>query len=151
MRGGKRTSLNNLLATFGKPGENRSLVLGGLTYAEFEKYAAVERSQDGSLSLALYAQDPVGKRVDPGTHTCRRTASMSISSPTTRSRPWRPMPQRLRIAQAVVLAGLPVPDRRHLVRPGAALRRRRGPQRLPGAQRFLGAVEEMECVAGAGF
>lgn len=32
-------SRNNLLVTFGVPGRNRSLVLGGLTYRDFEKFA----------------------------------------------------------------------------------------------------------------
>ena len=64
--GRKRKSLNNLLATFGNPGENRSLVLGGLSYEEFEKNAEVERGPS-SLAIRLSAADPVGKRVDPGT------------------------------------------------------------------------------------
>ncbi|MCE5271730.1 hypothetical protein LLH00_10655 [bacterium] len=57
---------NNLLATFGAGKARRSLVIGGLTYHEFEKWAAVTKSA-GSLSLDLWSQDPVGRRVDPGT------------------------------------------------------------------------------------
>lgn len=57
---------NNLLVTFGPQGGNTSLVFGGLTYHEFEKYVSAKKQSDG-LALALYSQDPVGKRVDPGT------------------------------------------------------------------------------------
>ena len=63
----KRTSRNNLLVTFGNPGDNRSLVMGGLTYTEFEKYAEATRNADGSLAIRLSANDPVGKRIGAGT------------------------------------------------------------------------------------
>ncbi|WP_319592446.1 hypothetical protein [uncultured Draconibacterium sp.] len=58
---------NNLLVTFGEKGqEKNSLVIGGLTYNEFEKYAQAEKLDD-RLKLALWAEDPVGKKIDPGT------------------------------------------------------------------------------------
>lgn len=63
--GRKRKSLNNMLVTFGKPGGNCSLVLGGLSYEEFEKFAEAERRPE-AIAIRLAASDPVGKRVDPG-------------------------------------------------------------------------------------
>jgi hypothetical protein len=57
-------SRNNLLATFGEKGKaKRSLVIGGLSYNEFQKYASVEK-QSGYLDIKLWADDPVGKLVD---------------------------------------------------------------------------------------
>ncbi|MFP5040883.1 hypothetical protein [Parasediminibacterium sp. JCM 36343] len=57
-------SLNNLLATFGKKGEKkRSLVIGGLTYNEFQKYASVIKKND-FLEVELKGEDPIGKLVD---------------------------------------------------------------------------------------
>ncbi len=55
---------NNLLATFGKSGQQKqSLVIGGLTYHEFQKRAMVVKQQN-QLSLQLTAMDPVGKLID---------------------------------------------------------------------------------------
>lgn len=57
---------NNLLVTFGpKGGDKNSIVIGGLTYHEFEKFAEVV-NQDDHLKLTLWAEDPVGKRIDAG-------------------------------------------------------------------------------------
>lgn len=57
-------SRNNLLATFGAKGKpKRSLVIGGLTYNEFQKYASVEKQSD-FLKVEMKADDPVGKLVD---------------------------------------------------------------------------------------
>jgi len=57
-------SRNNLLATFGAEGKpKRSLVIGGLSYNEFQKYASVEK-QSEYLNIELWADDPVGKLVD---------------------------------------------------------------------------------------
>lgn len=57
-------SRNNVLATFGKEGQRkRSLVIGGLNYNEFQKYASVIRHKD-FLEIELKANDPVGKLVD---------------------------------------------------------------------------------------
>lgn len=64
---------NNLLVTFGKPGAKRSLVIGGLTYRDFEKFARASKNSKGAaaagqdyLSIDLWGDDPVGKLVDPG-------------------------------------------------------------------------------------
>jgi hypothetical protein len=55
---------NNLLAKFGsKP--TRCLVIGGLTYHDFEKFARVDRQADG-IHLDAWSEDPVGRRVEPG-------------------------------------------------------------------------------------
>ena len=57
---------NNLLVTFGSKGEPKnSLVMGGLTYHEFEKYTKVVRQAD-KLELSMWSEDPVGKRIDAG-------------------------------------------------------------------------------------
>ena len=57
-------SYNNVLVTFGKKNNpKRSLVLGGLSYNEFRKYASVIK-QDNLLKVELKADDPVGKLVD---------------------------------------------------------------------------------------
>jgi len=53
-------SENNALCFFGDPGRTRSLVVGGLTYADFRKFMDVTETR-----LDMYADDPVGKRVDP--------------------------------------------------------------------------------------
>ena len=64
---------NNLLVTFGKQGARRSLVIGGLTYNDFEKFARASKNSKGaaaagqdSLSIDLWGDDPVGKLVEPG-------------------------------------------------------------------------------------
>ena len=64
---------NNLLVTFGKPGARRSLVIGGLIYYDFEKFARTSKNSKGSaaggqnfVSLDLWGDDPVGKLVGPG-------------------------------------------------------------------------------------
>lgn len=58
-------SKNNLLATWGAHSHRRSLVVGGLSYADFGKEAELTRTGT-ALQLALSAVDPVGKRLDPG-------------------------------------------------------------------------------------
>jgi len=59
-------SKNNILVTFGKKGKpKRSLVIGGLSYNEFQKYASVTKHDD-FLEINLKADDPVGKLVDAG-------------------------------------------------------------------------------------
>lgn len=55
---------NNLLAKFGRD-PTRCLVIGGLTYCDFEKFASVRRTTDG-LEFSCWSQDPVGRRVEPG-------------------------------------------------------------------------------------
>ena len=54
IHGGRLSSRNNLLVAFGPPGANRSLVLGGLTYHDFEKFARVGASRRAELA----ARDP---------------------------------------------------------------------------------------------
>ena len=101
--GRKRVSRNNLLATFGKAGGRRSLVMGGLTYDEFEKYASVERSADDSLAVRVYAQDPVGKRIDPGMRylpTDRFYLDFSTANPFDALESYA---HALRLAQGIVL------------------------------------------------
>lgn len=56
---------NNLLVTFGEEGKSRrSLVIGGLTYHDYQKWAAVSGSE--GMRLKLFAPDAIGKRIDPG-------------------------------------------------------------------------------------
>ena len=60
-------SRNNLLLTFGAGPTRRSLVMGGLTYADYEKFAAATKSAGApDITLDLWGADPVGKLVDPG-------------------------------------------------------------------------------------
>lgn len=57
---------NNLLVTFGEKGmPKNSLVIGGLTYNEFQKFSSVVNLKT-SLNISLTANDPVGKLVDAG-------------------------------------------------------------------------------------
>ncbi len=56
---------NNLLVTFGDGDARRSVVIGGLTYNDYVKYAQAHRKAN-SLTISLSAEDPIGKRVDPG-------------------------------------------------------------------------------------
>lgn len=59
-------SRNNLLVTFGKKSERKhSMVIGGFTYKEFQKYASVVKQND-HLQVTLKGDDPVGKLVDAG-------------------------------------------------------------------------------------
>ena len=57
---------NNLLVTFGENTSRQSLVIGGLTYHEFEKWAEVTKSGN-HIEMGLWAEDPIGKRIEPGT------------------------------------------------------------------------------------
>lgn len=67
-------SRNNLLVTFGESQSRRSLVLGGLTYADYEKFAHVrqlrrtelEIGPDGKQSLLCYLNLGVQKIDAPG-------------------------------------------------------------------------------------
>jgi hypothetical protein len=59
--------------TFGKPGTRRSLVIGGLTYDDFEKFARASKNSKGAaaagqdyVSIDLWGDDPVGKLVESG-------------------------------------------------------------------------------------
>lgn len=64
-RGAVLRCRNNLLAMFGNTSNRRCAVMGGLTYEDFEKFVRVERKEK-SLLVQLSAEDPQGKRVDPG-------------------------------------------------------------------------------------
>jgi hypothetical protein len=59
-------SPNNILATFINNGKRKSIVLGGLTYHEFSKYASVKRAGENNLSVEVFSWDPVGKLVEMG-------------------------------------------------------------------------------------
>lgn len=149
--GRKRRSLNNLLVTFGQPGATRSLVLGGLTYAEFEKVAEAERTADGSLAVSLSAQDPVGKRLDPGTRYLppdRFYVDFLNDNPFEALEAYA---ERLRLAQEIVLpvCRFPIVDTWFAQVPHFG-----GGEARPGYRArndSVGAVEEMECVARSGF
>jgi hypothetical protein len=55
---------NNLLARFGaRP--TRCLVIGGLTYHDFERFCRIDRKDD-CMELDCWSEDPVGRRVEPG-------------------------------------------------------------------------------------
>ena len=53
---------NNILCYIANREEQRSLVMGGLNYADYRKYVKVD-----STGIKMYAADPVGKKIDPGT------------------------------------------------------------------------------------
>jgi len=59
-------SPNNLLATFVSHGQRKSIVLGGLTYHDYSKYATAARGGNDDLVASVMSWDGVGKRVDPG-------------------------------------------------------------------------------------
>jgi len=59
-------SPNNLLATFLSDGKRKSIVLGGLTYHDYSKYASASRVGNDDLVASVMCWDPVGKLVDPG-------------------------------------------------------------------------------------
>lgn len=149
--GRKRKSLNNLLATFGPPGGNRSLVLGGLSYEEFEKYAEIERRPE-ALAVRLAASDPVGKRVDPGARYLvakdRFYVDFLADNPFDALEAYA---DRVRLAQPVVLpvCRFPIVDTWFAQVPHFG-----GGEDRAGywAQNdSVGAVEEMECAVRSGF
>ena len=55
---------NNMLYFLADKDRPQSLVLGGLTYADYRKF--VESEPGNNLRADLYADDPIGRRVDPG-------------------------------------------------------------------------------------
>lgn len=57
-------SPNNILATFISGRNRKSLVLGGLTYEDYSKYATVTE-QKKFISANILCWDSIGKRVDP--------------------------------------------------------------------------------------
>jgi hypothetical protein len=58
---------NNMLLCFGNEIESHSLVMGGITYSEYNKAVRVDSISPAALSVGLYAEDFVGKRLDPNT------------------------------------------------------------------------------------
>ena len=79
-REGDLLSYNNLMLCRKSEEEVQSIVFGGITYEEFVKFAEV--IDRGSKELSLYAEDPVGKRVDPGTsYLSRDRFYLEFSSP----------------------------------------------------------------------
>ncbi|MFC1463008.1 hypothetical protein ACFLQU_05305, partial [Verrucomicrobiota bacterium] len=55
---------NNILAKFGS-NPTRCLVIGGLTYHDFEKFTRIDR-RDDCIEFDVWSEDPVGRRVAPG-------------------------------------------------------------------------------------
>ena len=55
---------NNMLYFLADKDRPRSLVLGGLTYADYRKF--IESDPGNNPGADLYADDPIGRRVDPG-------------------------------------------------------------------------------------
>jgi len=60
-----KSCLNNIFALFGESGAWNCMVLGGLTYHDFEKSARISKTSHG-LRVAVWAEDPVGRLVAPG-------------------------------------------------------------------------------------
>ena len=146
-----RISLNNLLVTFGRPGARRSLVLGGLSYTEFEKYAEAARNPDGALAVRLYAKDPVGKRIDPGTRYLvddRFYVDFMTDNPFDALEAYA---RNLKLAQEIVLpvCRFPIMDTWFAQVPHFGGGEDRAGYRAQNDS--VGAVEEMECVARSGF
>lgn len=52
---------NNILCFFADSLQPRSFVVGGMIYADYRKYVRIKEED-----LRMYAEDPCGKRVDPG-------------------------------------------------------------------------------------
>ncbi len=149
--GRKRKSLNNMLATFGGRGASRSLVLGGLSYAEFEKYAEVERGKT-ALAVRLGANDPVGKRIDPGMRYLVAQDRFYVDFLT--DNPFDALEayaNAIRLAQPVVLpvCRFPIVDTWFAQVPHFGGGEDKGGYRAQNDS--VGAVEEMECVARSGF
>ena len=103
------SSKNNLLVTFGARGEpKQSLVMGGLTYHEFEKFAKVVRQAD-RLELSLWSEDPVGKRIDPGATFVSQDRFMVDFSIDNRFELLEAYGRRLAVANQVDISGVDFP------------------------------------------
>ena len=59
-------SPNNLLATFLTAGQRKSIVVGGLTYHDYSKYASAARVGSDELTASVLSWDSVGRLVDAG-------------------------------------------------------------------------------------
>ena len=55
---------NNMLYFVADKERPRSLVLGGLTYADYRKF--IQSDPANKLGADVYADDPIGRRIDPG-------------------------------------------------------------------------------------
>jgi hypothetical protein len=149
---GNRPSINNIMATFGSQGNNRTLVMGGLSYSEFEKYAGIDIVND-FLQGQVYAKDPIGKRIDPGTSYQAKEDRFYIDFMT--DNPFDALEayaNYIRIAQGVVLpvCRFPIIDTWFSQVPhfgGGS----RDTTQYRGRNDSFGAVEEMNCVVRSGF
>lgn len=146
---GKRTSLNNILATGGAP--TRAAVLGGLAYAEFEKYATVTREAAG-LRVGVEARDPIGKRIDAGGRYLVEGDRFYLDLCT--DNPFEALEayaERLRLAQHVVLpvCRFPIVDTWFAQVPHFGGGEDRAGYRARNDS--VGAVEEAEAIARSGF
>jgi len=63
-QGKKVTAENNMLYFLADENRPRSLVLGGLIYADYRTF--IESDHTKNQGADLYADDPVGRRIDPG-------------------------------------------------------------------------------------
>lgn len=57
---------NNFLVHFGNNISQRNLVMGGLTYHDFEKYTKFIKT-DKKLHVEVYSKDPIGRLIEVGT------------------------------------------------------------------------------------
>ncbi len=130
---------NNLIAKFGSA-PLRCLVVGGLTYHDFEKFARVERQGD-HLVCAAWSEDPVGRRVEPGETYLpddRFYLDLSSADPFAAAEAYA---RCVRVAQAIEL---PVYDFPTVCLWWAS-------QVGPLANDSIGAVREMDHIAASGF
>ena len=149
---GNSPSINNMMATFGKEGYNRTLVIGGLSYAEFEKYAGIEMVKD-YLQGDVFAKDPIGKRIDCGSRYMVSEDRFYVDFMT--DNPFDALEayaNYIRIAQGVVLpvCRFPIIDTWASQVPhfgGGS----RDVTQYHGQNDSQGAVEEMNCVVRSGF
>ena len=66
LHGAPVKSKNNILMTFGMEHHTRSLIMGGLTYVDYQKSATIERPiENGPFQAMVQMYDDVGKRIDP--------------------------------------------------------------------------------------
>ena len=59
------TCQGNIMARFGKGKSAKVIVMGGLTYYEYEKYFNITKQQN-YLQIKMKSSDPIGKRVEAG-------------------------------------------------------------------------------------
>ncbi|MFH1265041.1 MAG: hypothetical protein ABIK89_04895, partial [Planctomycetota bacterium] len=80
----RRSSPNNLLLTFTDAEKRHSLVLGGLTYREFGKYASIgkgmEQGRRAQLTARLQRNGRLAAYVDCGTETAKGEHELRVES-----------------------------------------------------------------------